>query len=318
MSQSRIATALSDGLSLPDGPINVIRPPMTADLTALQRDRVRVIHTIRPDFDGWAAYGPQTDITPASVAVIHVPRSKALARGLIAGAGAPFVLVDGQRTDGVDSLWRDVRDRVGDVPCITKGHGRLFWFTPGDAFADWALPGPQRQADGLFSQPGVFAESGPDAGSVMLAAALPARLPARMADLGAGTGFLARAVLQRDTVQSLDLIEAEKLALDCAQLGVTDPRATFHWADATRHDPRAPWDGVVMNPPFHAGRAADPGIGRAFIAAARRGLSPQGQLWMVANRHLPYEADLQAGFRDLTVIGGDGSYKLFHAARPKR
>jgi 16S rRNA (guanine1207-N2)-methyltransferase len=59
-------------------------------------------------------------------------------------------------------------------------------------------------------------------------------------------------------------------------------------------------------------------LGRAFIAAARRALTPQGQLWLVANRHLPYEDTLRQGFRDVAAIGGDGVYKLYHAARPKR
>ena len=55
-------------------------------------------------------------------------------------------------------------------------------------------------------------------------------------------------------------------------------------------------DAVVMNPPFHTGRTAEPGLGQAFITAAARLLAPQGQLWMVANRHLPYETALGGQF----------------------
>jgi len=73
-----------------------------------------------------------------------------------------------------------------------------------------------------------------------------------------------------------------------------------------------------MNPPFHAGRAADPALGRAFIAAAARMLAPSGQLWMVANRHLPYEATLRETFRNVADAGGDGAFKVFHATRPLR
>ncbi len=53
---------------------------------------------------------------------------------------------------------------------------------------------------------------------------LPAQLPARMADLGAGWGYLSRAVLDRPGVTSLDVIEAEALALDCAKANLPDPR----------------------------------------------------------------------------------------------
>ena len=77
-------------------------------------------------------------------------------------------------------------------------------------------------------------------------------------------------------------------------------------------------DTVLMNPPFHTGRAAEPQIGQAFVAAAARILSLQGNLRMVANRHLPYEAELKKRFAHVEEIGGDARFKLFHAARPLR
>lgn len=324
MPRSRLTTALSEGLLiLPEGDIVVLRPPAGHDLSALPRERVRLTHTSRPDQDAWTAAGWPTAPMPgpAAAALVILPRSKTLARGMIATAAAvaPLVLIDGQKSDGADSLWHDLRARLGrDVPSLTKAHGRLIWCEPGTALVDWSLPGPAQGPDGLWTQAGVFSADGPDPGSVLLAAALPPKLPQRMADLGAGAGLLSRAILSRDGVTALDVIEAEQLALDCARLNLPDPRVTLLWADATTHDPRAPWDGVVMNPPFHHGRAADPGLGLAFIAAARRGLTPQGQVWLVANRHLPYEAALTDSFRHVAEIGGDGRFKLIHAARPKR
>jgi 16S rRNA (guanine1207-N2)-methyltransferase len=323
MSGSRLATALDEGLiSLPAGQIAVLWPDPLFDLGCFPKDRTEIIHSSRPAFLHWSEQGwrvASAGMAQVDLALVCLPRNKALARGLLAlAAQAPQVWVDGQKADGIDSLWRDLRGRLGDVPSLTRAHGRLIWCHPGDRLQDWSLPGPRPGPDGLFAQPGIFSADGPDPGSALLAAALPPRLPPRMADLGAGIGVLSRAVLARTGVESLDLIEAEALALDCARLNVTDKRAAFHWSDATRHDPRAPWDGVVMNPPFHRGRAGDPALGQAFIAAAARGLSPQGQLWLVANRHLPYEATLSAAFRDLAEIGGTPSFKLFHAARPRR
>lgn len=304
-----------------------MRPPAGFDIAALPRDRLTVCHSFWPDCDFWQAMGLPVAATPkagAGVAVVVVPRSKTLARGLIAQACATarLVVVDGQKTDGTDSLWREVRGRLGDVPGLTKAHGRLFWFPASTIFDDWAVPAPQRGPDGFLTQPGVFSEGGQDRGSQLLAQALPAKLPPRLADLGAGWGYLAAVALTRAGIGSIDLVEAEALALDCARHNVTDPRARFVWADATRHAPDAPYDGIVMNPPFHAGRAADPTLGRAFIAAAARMLAPSGQLWMVANRHLPYEAALRETFRVVSELvpatGADGAFKLFHASRPLR
>ncbi len=319
MARSRLSTALDEGLTLPEGEILVLRPPAAMDLFALPMERLRIHHTFRPDRDAWAGAGLRVLDEPgtAAVALVCVPRSKALGRGLIAEAArlAPLVLVDGQRTDGVDSLWRDVRDRRDEVHGLTQGHGRLFWFAGGAGFEDWALPGPEQDEGGLWTQPGVFSADGPDRGSLMLAEALPPKLPARMADFGAGVGVLAMAALAREGVQSIDLIEAERLALDCAERNVPDPRARFLWEDATA-GARGPYDGVVMNPPFHAGRTPDPRLGRAFLEAAAKALTPSGHLWIVANRHLPYETLLGELFRQSEEIGGDGGFKLLHAAQP--
>ena len=76
--------------------------------------------------------------------------------------------------------------------------------------------------------------------------------------------------------------------------------------------------GIGMNPPFHTGRASDPSLGRAFIASAARLLKPAGKLWMVANRHLPYESALTDHFRNVDTIGGNGAFKVIHANRPIR
>uniref|UniRef100_A0AAN0MCT1 Class I SAM-dependent methyltransferase n=1 Tax=Yoonia rhodophyticola TaxID=3137370 RepID=A0AAN0MCT1_9RHOB len=180
-----------------------------------------------------------------------------------------------------------------------------------------AAPPPEKGAHGYFTTAGVFSDGAIDRGSALLADALPSKLPGRMADLGAGWGYLAAPVLQRDGVAALDLIEAEALSLACARLNVSDPRAQFHWADATQFRPDAPYDGIVMNPPFHVSRTADPGLGRAFIQSASRMLTPNGKLWMVANKHLPYETTLSECFRNVDIIAGDAAFKVFHATKPQ-
>ena len=79
-----------------------------------------------------------------------------------------------------------------------------------------------------------------------------------------------------------------------------------------------PCDAVIANPPFHQGRAAEPDLGAAFIAAAARILKPSGQLFLVANRQLPYEAVLAIAFREWEKLSEDGTYKVMHASRPRR
>ena len=125
-------------------------------------------------------------------------------------------------------------------------------------------------------------------------------------------------MLERESITRLDLVEADHAALACARRNVLDPRAAFHWADATTWQPDTCADSVIMNPPFHTGRSADPDLGRAFIVAAARALKPKGTLWLVANRHLPYEATLAQRFKHVEEIAGDTRFKILQARHPSR
>ena len=76
-------------------------------------------------------------------------------------------------------------------------------------------------------------------------------------------------------------------------------RIGFFWHDLAAETVTRRYDAVVMNPPFHRGRAADPALGQAMIGKAAAALTPGGRLLMVANRQLPYEAILADGVRAL-------------------
>lgn len=322
MAQPRLSTALIEGLlTLPEGRIGVLRPPIGSDLSEISRDALWISHGFAPDYAYWADAGYDVGPAPADLAavIVVVPRSKALARAMVAQAAemAPFVIVDGQRTDGADSLFKEMRKRLGDLPSLPKAHGRLFWFDSPGAIPEWKA-GFITSDDGYVTQPGVFAEGGVDKGSAQLIAALPAKMGNRVGDLGAGWGYLTAEVLKlHPEIKQMDMIEAEQLAVDCAAQNVTDPRAKMHWADATTWRPETAFDAIVTNPPFHTSRTADPSLGRAFIASAAKMLAKHGHLWLVANRHLPYEGALSDHFIRVEEIGGTGGFKLFHAHRPK-
>ena len=87
----------------------------------------------------------------------------------------------------------------------------------------------------------MFSPDHADPGSRRLAEQVAGRLSGRVADLGAGWGWLARPRSRTcPAITELDLYEAEALALDAARLNVTDPRARFHWSDVARPRHRGP------------------------------------------------------------------------------
>ena len=322
----RIELALDSGLwLLPErGDIAVFRPRAGDDLGALPKDRVVVLTGFKPDHDHFKALGYRTELPgQAAAALVCLPRSRAEAHALIAEATqlvAPggAIAIDGQKTDGVEGVLKDCRALGAELgEAMSKAHGRIAVTVADARYLAWAAQ--DRQVEGYVTRPGVFSADGPDAGSVLLAGALPRDLPGRVGDLGAGWGYLSRAVLARPGVKHLDVVEAERVALDCAGRNLGgDARVALHWADARGFKPARPWGAVVMNPPFHNGREADPALGAAFIRAAHGGLAPDGALWMVANRHLPYEPLLRSLFRQVEEVAGTGAFRVFRAAYPIR
>ncbi|WAJ29640.1 class I SAM-dependent methyltransferase [Antarcticirhabdus aurantiaca] len=169
------------------------------------------------------------------------------------------------------------------------------------------------EAMGLRSQPGIFSWNRIDPGTALLLAHLPP-LAGQGADLGAGLGILAKAVLGSVRVEELTLVEIDRRAVEASRANVPDPRARFLWADA-RDAKLSELDFVVTNPPFHADGIEDRGLGQAFVAVAARMLRRSGRLVLVANRHMPYEEGLRAAFAAVKVLADEGGYKVMEARK---
>ena len=261
------------------------------------------------------------------------PRQRDEARALFARAlrhTAPggTVLASMPNTEGAKSGEADLAKLTGAAQHLSKHKCRVFWSTPNAAGADqallaeWlALDAPRAIVDGYVSRPGLFAWDRIDRASALLAAHLPDDLQGRVADLGAGYGYLASQVIARcPRVSAIDLYEAEARALEPARLNLARAQrecgrelsVAVHWNDVTRGLPKR-YDAIVSNPPFHQGRADLPELGRAFITSAANALQPDGRLWLVANRHLPYEAILTARFREVRSVVVQEGFKVIEA-----
>ena len=330
MTPDRWTLALEAGeIALPAGPVLVMGARGDGDYAAL--GAVTCVQGFAPDHDRLAARGlavspelPEGD--SYDCALVQIVKAKAgTMAAIVAALGAVrpggLLLVDGKKDEGIETIMKLVRAELEIAGSLSKAHGKLFWLIrPADlpeAVLGWVTE-PVETEEGYLTMPGGFSADGPDRGSELLVALVP-QLTGRVADLGAGWGYIAGEVLaEQEAITALDLIEADHAMLAAAATNIDDPRARFHWADVTRFQPDAPYDAILCNPPFHVGRHADPDLGRAFIAAAARMLTPQGRFFMVANRHLPYEEALKAAFGTGRLLGELEGYKIYEAAKPKR
>jgi 16S rRNA (guanine1207-N2)-methyltransferase len=298
---------------------------------ALRAEGLAVVDGVAERLDDRAA-------APGLVVVLP-PRSRdegraLLARAWLAVAPGGAVLAAAMNDEGAKSFEKDLAAIAPLAGVVSKAHGRAFWTAPRPASPDadalalaarWeAVDAPRFDAaTGGWTRPGVFNEGRLDVGSALLLQHLPRGLRGRVADLGAGSGLLARAVLaQCPEVAAVDLFEAEARAVDLARRHLDGARAPvgLHWCDLSAGLPesaRARFDAVVCNPPFHIGSRGVPALGRAFIAAAARALKRDGQLLLVANRHLPYEEALREAFGHGEALAEQGGFKVYRAWSPR-
>jgi len=152
-----------------------------------------------------------------------------------------------------------------------------------------------------------------DKGSALLAEQFASKLHGRVADFGAGWGYLSAKALEAG-VEHIDLYESDYAALEAAKINAPGA-AGYNWCDITREAPKGPFDTIIMNPPFHTSRAAEPALGQAFIEAASKALPQGGRLLMVANSRLPYEAVLTKHFRRFSALFHRDGFKVLEAVR---
>jgi 16S rRNA (guanine1207-N2)-methyltransferase len=294
--------------------------------------------SFRPDAEaleraGLAVVKSGSDLATTYPVVLMLPRQRDESRALMARAIAStrpggIVVGSSTNTEGARSAESDLEKLAGPLETMIKNKCRVFWTAPlqgpaNHALADeWhALDAVRPIADGRFvSRPGVFAWDRIDPASQLLADHLPASLSGVAADLGAGFGFLSVELLHRcPRIKALDLYESEARALDLARLNLatltTNAKIEYRWHDVTAGLPRR-YDVIVSNPPFHTQNRADrPDIGRRFIAVAAAALNNGGSLWLVANRHLPYEFALSEHFTRVTKVAEQNGFKIISAVK---
>ncbi len=296
------------------------------------------VQPFRPDFDALARAGADVrsgddDIAAGSQSLVLLlaPRARAWSRALLARA-AMSCAADGQvvacaaNDEGAKSMEADFMRLFGSGTVLSKHKCRVVWASPqtvDDALMkEWRRAAePRQRGDGLWTQAGVFSADAVDPASALLMTHLPADLSGSVADFGAGTGVLSRHVVRHcQHVRRIDLYEADDRALQLARRNLDDANADtrFHWRDiAVGVQER--FDAVVMNPPFHlTGKRGIPELGQRFIDVAADALQPRGQLWMVANSHLPYEEVLARRFARVDAVAKHAGFKVLHAAEPRR
>ena len=92
-------------------------------------------------------------------------------------------------------------------------------------------------------------------------------------------------------------------------------KTQFIWSDIHDVGINGTCNTIVMNPPFHSGKAQSIELGLTFINKAHHALKKGGTLYMVANNHLPYEVLINQLFSSHVMVAQENGFKVISAKK---
>ena len=305
--------------------LNASLPPADAPMA---KTHIHAVQGFRPEFLRLERSGIQAtpDVAGDSFdgALVLVSRHRGETRMLLNQAlervkPGGMIILAGAKNDGIATAAKEVGEQFEILGSLSKHHAKAVWFLNSGTHR---FPEEQPSlVDGRYeTAPGMFSSGHIDPGSAFLVEHLPRDLKGRIADFCAGWGYLSvETAALCPAVKSIDLFEADFASLEAAKRNMAKLApplaADFQWLDLMTEKTAGNYDTIIMNPPFHQGRAADPAIGNAIIRNAHNALHKGGKLYVVANRALPYEATLEAMFYKSGELGRNNWYKVLWATK---
>jgi 23S rRNA (guanine1835-N2)-methyltransferase len=200
-----------------------------------------------------------------------------------------------------------------------KKKARLMTFTLGEKLPPLTVLksylGPDNKE--VSALPGVFSRDHMDIGSRFFIQQISQlnSLSGKIIDLGCGNGLLSLACLHYFPKQDIELIlcDDSSLALESAELNLIArgySQAELHHTDALLNV-NTNADTILCNPPFHSGNRISTAAAERMFKQAAKLLRKDGQLLVIANRHLPYAPLLRKGFNNIKQLNCDAKFVIY-------
>lgn len=320
--------------ALPPGPVLLVNPAPAPGLSDLPDAEIwqwwkGLADALSPCGTLLPPEGAETGRRYAAV-LVRLPRQREEAQFLMARAfdhlqdGGVFAVAAANDAGG-GRLESDLSAYLPDLQTASKHKCRIVHAIKRAGAAlpqGWIDAGvlQKHPKTGFWTRPGLFSWDRVDVATALLLPRLPQNRNGIMADLGCGYGVITDHVLRTNPdLKKAVCVDADARALDAARRNLDENHpgrdVEYVWADVPAALKLPPVDLVVMNPPFHAEKALAVGVGQSFIAAAAGMLKQSGELFMVANAHLPYEQILQQAFRNVEKRHEGQGFKIFWAQK---
>ncbi|EIK9757464.1 23S rRNA (guanine(1835)-N(2))-methyltransferase RlmG [Salmonella enterica] len=176
----------------------------------------------------------------------------------------------------------------------------------------------------IHNQANVFSRTGLDIGARFFMQHLPENLDGEIVDLGCGNGVIGLSLLAKNPQANVVFVDESPMAVDSSRLNVETnlpeafERCEFMINNALSGVEPFRFNAVFCNPPFHQKHALTDNIAWEMFHHARRCLKINGELYIVANRHLDYFHKLKKIFGNCATIATNNKFVILKAVKQGR
>lgn len=267
---------------------------------------------------------PELNASHATRAIILWPKSKPLALALLRLVAHHIdeCWLVGANDTGGKSIGKACTDWVENIEKVDSARHCTLWQATliKQPALNWLTLAQSFHFNNraYMTLPGVFNHGSLDVGTRVLLEHLPPPSRGKLLDLGCGSGVIGLSMKAAQAKLNVTLADVDAFALrsaqlNCARLGL---EATIIASNGLSNI-EGRFDYILSNPPFHQGKETDYQFARQLFQEASRHLVNDGQLWIVANRHLAYEDWALQYFHDVQLLAIEKGFKLLCISQPK-
>ncbi|MCH8496867.1 MAG: class I SAM-dependent methyltransferase [Marinobacter sp.] len=324
-------------LTAPVACIGLLAPALLAELPGrglAHADHAGVYGSLAAYADWQVRFGLQSEVKPGQMAtvVVFMPKARrelvmrlAYARHLVRAGGQIWLV--GEKREGIAGGATEFKAQFNEAVKLDSARHCQLWsarvaeggapFTVTDwlSWHDIEVAGHQVAVAGL---PGIFSDGHLDDGTRLLLESIDqASVAGPVLDFACGAGVIGAWLSARFGASLVvNGVDVQAQAVACAResyrrAGVSGEIVASDGLGGAM----GRYQTLVTNPPFHQGVKTDLDVTESFLRGAAAHLLPGGELWLVANRFLPYRPLMEQHIGRCEIVAEDSRFFVYRAWR---
>lgn len=278
-----------------------------------------------------ASFAAQFQGDKAELLLLYMPKSKDEAKYLLASI-CPFlnsdaqILLVGENRGGINSApkllspYSSTSMKVDSARRCSLFSAFIDQSVPSFIFQDWfkhfEITVNNTELT-ICSLPGVFSHGRLDEATHLLLkhiAQQNKRFTGRLLDFGCGAGVIASYLAKTNDSLEAELVDINAFALASSKATLKANHISAKvYASDVYSDIQGQFEHIISNPPFHAGLNTHYSSTETFLENSNHYLKDKGELTIVANSFLKYQAFIDKALAQCEVLSPSNKFKIYCA-----